>query len=872
MSRSSDASFQPDSKLTPLMRQFYAIKAEHPDKILFFRMGDFYEMFGDDAIKAAPILGITLTSRSHGEAERIPLAGVPHHSADRYLARLLEKGEKVVVVEQVEDPKTAKGIVKREIVEILTPGTATIESPDTDSAPRYLAALYHKNDSSSGMAVLDLTTGMFLVDEGDRDSVLEQLRVLDPSEILIPNAIGRVSFADEFGLAADGNRITECDDISFDYKSAVRDLTRHFGVTTLDGFGLGESRLAVTAAGAIYRYLLDNHRDRLSHITRLSRVEKSEVMTLDYNSVRNLELVRNIANSTEENSLLAVVNRCHTASGTRLLQRSLLQPYKVKARIDARLTGVSELVKNRDLCWKIRELTRHLPDLEKFAGRLGIGKLSPRQMGGMRDALARALQLKKTLADAGSPHLAAMCADLPDCGEQVAMIDRALVEEPPLVSTKGNIFKRGYSDRLDHLNDSIRDARTYIASLQKIERERTGISSLKVGFNKVFGYYLEVTRANSEAVPKEYIRKQTLVNAERYITPELKEREELILAAEEKITALELDLFTELVARLNDRIGDICRTAGLLAEIDLVSSLADLAVERGYCRPVLFEDHRLLIEGGRHPVIESVLPAGSFVANDLAFDDQTRMIILTGPNMSGKSTYLRQIGLIVILAQIGSFVPADKAEIGLVDRVFTRVGALDNLARGQSTFLVEMVETANILHNATDRSLVLLDEVGRGTSTFDGLSVAWSVVEYIHDESKARTVFATHYHEMTGIASIYDGIANFQVAVKKWEDKVIFLHKIIAGGCDDSYGIEVGRLAGLPRKTISRARQILKLLESGKFTKSELGKGLYQERMQPSLFDPPPSAIEEKLRALDIDNMTPIQAFELLQALKKELS
>jgi DNA mismatch repair protein MutS len=871
MSRPPDASYHPDSNLTPLMRQFYAIKAEHPDKILFFRMGDFYEMFGEDAIKAAPILGITLTSRSHGEAERIPLAGVPHHSADRYLAKLLEKGEKVVVVEQVEDPKTAKGLVKREIVEILTPGTATIDSPDSNAAPRYLAAVYHRNETASGMAVLDLTTGMFLVDEGDRDSILEQLRVLDPSEILIPAAIGRSAFAEEFGIAADGNRITEGEDFTFDYKSSVRDLTRHFGVSTLDGFGLGESRLAVTAAGAVFRYLLDNHRDRLSHITRLSRIEKSEVMTLDYNSVRNLELVKNLANSNEEHSLLAVINRCHTPSGARLLQRSLLQPLKVKAKIDHRLSGVTELVKNRDLCYRIRELTRNLPDLEKFAGRLGIGKLSPRQMGGIRDALARALELKEVLSAAGSPHLAGLCHDLPNCAEQVSMIDRALVEEPPLVSNKGNIFKRGYSQRLDDLNDSIHDARTYIASLQKIERERTGISSLKVGFNKVFGYYLEITRANSELAPKEYIRKQTLVNAERYITPELKEREELILAAEEKITALELDLYMELAAKLNERIGDICHTAGLLAEIDLVSSLADLAVERGYCKPDLFEDHRLTLEGGRHPVIESVLPAGSFVSNDLSFDDSVRMIILTGPNMSGKSTYLRQIGLIVIMAQIGSYVPADRAEIGLVDRVFTRVGALDNLARGQSTFLVEMVETANILHNATDRSLVLLDEVGRGTSTFDGLSVAWSVVEYINEESKARTIFATHYHEMTGIASLYDGIANFQVAVKKWEDKVIFLHKIIAGGCDDSYGIEVGRLAGLPRKTITRARQILRLLESGKFTKSELGKGIYQERMQPTLFDPQPSPLEEKLRELDIDNMTPIQAFELLQSLKKEL-
>ncbi|MDD3733236.1 MAG: DNA mismatch repair protein MutS [candidate division Zixibacteria bacterium] len=449
----------------------------------------------------------------------------------------------------------------------------------------------------------------------------------------------------------------------------------------------------------------------------------------------------------------------------------------------------------------------------------------------------------------------------------------ALTDEPPLTSNKGEIFRRGYSEKLDRLNDSIKEARLYISSLQKTERERTGINTLKVGFNKVFGYYIEITRANVGLVPENYIRKQTLVNAERYITPELKEKEELILAAEEKIFKLEQELYDELLEFMNRHIGQIIQTADLLAEIDLVSGLAELAVHRGYCRPEFFDDTRLNIVNGRHPVIEAVLPPGTFVANDVSLStEEQRILILTGPNMSGKSTYLRQIGLIVILAQIGSYVPADKAEIGLVDRVFTRVGALDNLARGQSTFLVEMVETANILNNATERSLVLLDEVGRGTSTFDGLSVAWAVVEYINDQLKSRSVFATHYHELTSMASLYDKIYNYQVAVKKWEDKVIFLHKIIAGGCDDSYGIEVARLAGLPRLTLNRAKQILKLLESGKFTQSELGPGLYKEKVQPTLFDPQPSKIEKELKDLDLDNLTPMQAFEILSRLKKENS
>ncbi|MCB2201408.1 DNA mismatch repair protein MutS [bacterium] len=861
------------SALTPLMRQFHAIKEQHPDKILFFRMGDFYEMFGDDAVQAAPVLGIALTSRSHGAAEKIPLAGVPYHSADRYLAKLLSKGFKVVVVEQVEDPKTAKGLVKRDIVEILTPGTATIDGAEDDTRSTFLTALYGNNGHSVGMAALDLSSGMFLVDEGPADMVVERMRLLEPSEILCPSTLIDAEDSEMiFGISPGDKRVTKYEDFNFDYRTAVRDLTRHFDVSTLDGFGVGRSKQAITAAGAIFRYLQENHRDRLSHITRLSRFEESEVMTLDYSSVRNLELIRNIADNTEENSLFSIINKCHTPFGARRLQRALLHPFKVKSRIERRLTGVSELFKERDLCFRIREVTKRLPDIERFAGRLGIGKLGPRQMMGIRDGLAGAIRLKEILRDSHSPHLTQIADALPVCDDLVVTIENALVDEPPLVAAKGGMIRTGFSKRLDDLNHSIRDARTYIASLQKVERERTGITSLKVGFNKVFGYYIEVTRANSKAVPEEYIRKQTLVNAERYITPELKEKEELILAAEEKIVRLELELYDELVGTLNARIGDIVSTADLLGEIDLVSGLAELAVSRGYCRPEIFEDHRLVIQNGRHPVIESVLPPGSFVANDVDLNDESRMVILTGPNMSGKSTYLRQIGLIVILAQIGSWVPADKAQIGLVDRVFTRVGALDNLARGQSTFLVEMVETANILHNATDRSLVLLDEVGRGTSTFDGLSVAWSVVEYINEENAARTIFATHYHELTGMAEIYDHITNYQVAVKKWENKVIFLHKIIPGGCDDSYGIEVARLAGVPRATITRARQILKLLESGKFNQSELGKGVYQQRMQPSLFDPPPSEIESRIAEADIENMTPLQALQFLNQLKKDLT
>lgn len=863
----------PSDRLTPLMRQFNEIKAQHPGKILFFRMGDFYEMFGDDAVKAAPILGIALTSRSHGGDDRIPLAGVPYHSADRYLARLLAKGEKVVVVEQVEDPKLAKGLVKREVVEILTPGTATVESTETEIVRSSLAAVYAGRGDEIGLALLELGTGLFVVDQGPARIVCEKLKVMEPAEILIPQDAPGESLK---LIAEDENLkslLSTYEDWNFDYKTATRELNNHFETASLEGFGIADDRAAVIAAGAVYRYLKDNHRQQLDHIRSLTRLSDSDHMVLDFSTVRNLELVKSVATSDTQHSLLGVMDRCRTAAGSRRLRASLLRPFRNKTRIERRLSGVTELVTNADIRRDLRELARNLPDLEKLTGRLGIGKLNPRQAGSIGQALEVSAQMAVALQGCHSPHLSQVAAGLPDCANLVTMLKTALVEEPPLVSSKGHIFKPGYSDRLDELNDSIREARDYIGSLQEIERERTGINSLRVGFNRVFGYYLSVTKTHINQVPEHYIRKQTLVNAERYITPELKEKEELILAAEEKIFALEEELFAKLTEHLGDRMADLLLTARLLAELDLVTALADLAVEHGYCRPEITETTHCNIVEGRHPVVEAVLPSGTFVSNDLAVSvDNERILILTGPNMSGKSTYLRQIGLIVIMAQIGSYVPASKAEIGLVDRVFTRVGAMDNLAGGQSTFLVEMVETANILNNATEKSLVLLDEVGRGTSTFDGLSVAWSVVEAINENCRCRTVFATHYHELTGMAEHYEHIRNYQVAVKKWEDSVVFLHKIIPGGCDDSYGIEVARLAGVPTPTLRRAKQILKLLESGKFAQSELARGVYKEKMQTSLFEPPKSKVEEALREVNLDKLTPIEAFDLIRKLKDELS
>jgi len=854
------------------MRQFYTFKEKHPDKILFFRMGDFYEMFAEDAIKAAPILEVALTSRSQGGGEKVPLAGVPHHAADKYLARLVAAGEKVVIVEQVEDPRTAKGLVKRDVVEILTPGTAVISGTDSGHRPATLASICFDKRDRAGLALLDLSTGTFRVDEGPGLEIVERLKLVNPSEVLYSSDIEADTMARRLGMQNSASTLTPFESFNFDYRSAHRDLLTHFEIATLEGFGVDRLKLAITAAGAVFRYLKENHQDRLSHIIRLSGFDHDQQMMLDHSTVRNLELVQSTSTGGEVNSLFSVMNLCHTAGGARQLRESLLRPFKTKPAIERRLSGVAELVNNRDRCYQLRELTKKLPDLERLAGRLGLGRLSPRQMAGIKEALQRGGEIAAILTEAHSPHLSALASAMPDMADLISHLENALIDDPPLVTNKGDIFKRGYSTELDDLNDSIRGARLYIGSLQEKEREQTGISSLKVGFNKVFGYYIEVTKVNSGSVPEHYIRKQTLVNAERYITPELKEKEELILGAEEKIFKLQADLYAKLVDYLNGYISDIVLTAHLLSELDLVSALADLAVQRGYCRPEINEGTRLVIREGRHPVIESVLPPGSFVANDvdLSVDDQ-RIQILTGPNMSGKSTYLRQIGLITIMAQIGSFVPAASVEVGLVDRVFTRVGAIDNLAGGQSTFLVEMVETANILNNATDRSLVLLDEVGRGTSTFDGLSVAWAVGEQIDESNKSRTVFATHYHELTGMAEQSPYVHNFQVSVKRWEDRVIFLHKIVPGGCDDSFGIEVARLAGLPRSAITRAKQILKLLESGKFTQSELGRRIFLDKVQPSLFDPAPSATEDAIRDLDVDSMTPIEALNLLKKPKEEL-
>jgi len=857
--------------LTPLMRQYNQFKKQYPDKILFFRMGDFYEMFGDDAVKAAPILKIALTSRGHINGQKIPLAGVPHHAAEKYLTRLINAGEKVVIVEQVEDARLAKGVVKRDVVEIITPGTSTIEGTLDDTTQYFLASLHIDKKSIIGLAYIDLSTGQFSLDEGPPDKIFEKLRVLSPKEILFSNEQKENEVISLLEKQADFH-LSGYEEWNFDYKTATRELCEFFGVSTLDGFGLSEHKKGLTAAGAIYRYLRENNRTRLDHIKKITVSDSDNHMMLDYNSIRNLELVRNLSENGEKDSLYYSMNRTCTPGGARRLKENILHPYKTLKPIMFRQQGVKELFEKRDLAVELPTLLKRLPDMERLSGRLGMRKVNPRQLAFLRDGLVAGDIIIGKIGDSKSDILSNISRTYPDCSKLIALISSAMTDEPPLVANKGGLIKNGYSEELDKLKGSISGAKDYIASLQNSEKEKTKIPSLKVGYNKVFGYFIEVTKIHQDKVPDYYIRKQTLVNAERYITQELKEKEELIFAAEEKIFSFEEKLYVKLVDEAAESLEDLLLASDYLSELDLIVSLANLAHEKMYCCPTLNEGTEMALTGGRHPVIEDLLPPGSFIANDLKqSDDKDRIMILTGPNMSGKSTYLRQIGLIVIMAQIGSFVPAESANIGLVDRVFTRVGAIDNLARGQSTFLVEMIETSNILNNATTSSLVLLDEVGRGTSTFDGLSIAWGVVEYLNEKIKARTIFATHYHELTGMADLFDRIVNFQVAVKRYESQILFLHKIIPGGCDDSYGIEVARLAGIPRKTISRSRELLKLLESGKFSQSELARGVHKNIMQGSLFEQKPSPVEDEIKEADIDNLTPMEALRLLGKLKEIL-
>jgi len=859
---------------TPLMQQYREIKARYPHTILFFRMGDFYEMFEDDARLGARELGLTLTSRNNGGAAEVPLAGVPVKAATEYLRRLVAKGHRVAICEQVEDPKLAKGLVRREVVETITPGTVLTDDWLVQSRNNYLVALWGGGDAHGaavGIAALDVTTGELVLEVVATAELEASLARYEALEIVVP-----AGAALALPPPARGATLTEREAWEFDPELAREDLTRTFRLASLDGLGIGaDDRPALGAAGALLRYARELKPGGLPHLTRPTLVRRGDVLPLDEMTRRNLELVEPLRAGAQGATLLEALDRTLTPMGGRLLRRWMLAPLVDPAAINARLDAVEVLVRDGRGRERLREALDGVRDLERLAGRAALGRATPRELGALRDSIARLPDAAGALGGlegrGRAAHLetaAERCDLLTDLGEELT---RALVDRPPAQLADGDAIRPGYDRELDDVKNARDGGKQYIASLQATERQRTGIATLKVGFNRVFGYYIEVTHAHRERIPADYERRQTLTGAERYVTPQLKEYEAKVLGAEERIAARETELVEALRRRVADVIGRVQATAALLAQLDVWAGLADVAERERYVRPDVSAGAALVLEGSRHPVVERMMPRETFIPNDVRLDDAGRIILLTGPNMAGKSTLLRQVGLCVLLAQMGAFVPCRRAAVGVVDRLFTRVGASDNLVRGQSTFMVEMSETSAILHGATARSLVLLDEIGRGTSTYDGVAIAWAVTECLHNVVGCKTIFATHYHELTQLTEELAHARNFNVAVREVGDEIVFLHRLEPGGADRSYGIHVGRLAGLPAPVVARAWEVLKLLEAGHHVAHQPAPRP-PDAAQLALFaGAPPHPLLTELDGLDLDKLTPIDALNRLASWKKRL-
>ena len=861
---------------TPLMQQYREIKSHHQDAILLFRMGDFYEMFYEDAQVASRVLGLTLTSRNNGGATEVPLAGVPVKAVTEYLRRLVQAGFRVSICEQMEDPKLAKGIVKRAVIETITPGAAMSDDLLDGSRNNWLCAVHAIPGATTfGVAAADLSTGEF------------RLAVVPPGALDV--TIGR--FAPRELLVARGGAwppvpvpslpekalVTERDGWEFDPALASDDLARQFAVRGLEGFGLERSDdPAIGAAGALLRYLRTLQPGGLPHLVRPVVERAGTQMPLDEMTRRNLELVQSLNGGGTQGTLLEVLDRTTTPMGSRLLRHWLLAPLLSRIAIEHRLDAVSALVADALARDALREALEGVRDVERLAGKAAAGRGTPRELRALGDSLARLPAVHGALARlSGAGVLAAIAAEWDDCAPLAARIRSTLVARAPLsIGDDGDTIAPGVDAELDELRALKTGGTDAIAAIQAAERERTGIGSLKVGFNRVFGYFIEVTNANRALVPSDYQRRQTLTGAERYVTPALKEHEEQVLSATDRITSRERTLFEALRAEAGSQVGRLQQVAQAVAKLDVLSALAETAAAEGYCRPVMTDDFTLAITAGRHPVVERMMARERFIPNDVRLSADARVIVLTGPNMAGKSTILRQIGLIVLLAQVGSWVPATAATVGICDRVFTRVGASDQLARGQSTFMVEMSETSAILHGATARSLILLDEIGRGTSTYDGVSIAWSVTEHLHDVVGAKTVFATHYHELVQLSDELGAVRNFNVAVRETEDQVLFLHRLAPGGADRSYGIEVGRMAGLPATVIARAKQVLALLEGDALVPALQGRPGGRRASEPAtdqlaLFMHAPHPLVARLAALDANTVTPLEALRLLDELAR---
>jgi DNA mismatch repair protein MutS len=845
------------AEATPLMRQYHSIKQQVPGALLFFRLGDFYELFLDDAVTAARELEITLTCRNRDAEQPIPMCGVPYHSADGYLARLIAKGYRVAICEQMELPGPGKKLVRREITRIVTPGTATDSNMLRSRENNYLAAVVRQKDRA-GVAYVDVSTGEFRCTELTNDEVVPALESWNVREVLLPE-----------GAQLDGVRTkTSVDAWVFDHDYADRILKEHFGLLSLDGCGLAGRPLATAAAGAILHYLRDTQRAALNHVERPSFFDRGEAMVLDAVTVRNLELIDPLfAGETKESTLVSVLDATMTGMGGRLLRRRLLRPSVREPEINARLDAVEVLLKDTILRAELRKVLAQILDLERLLAKVTLGSAVPRELLAMGRSLDKVPELNRLVKENRFDEIA-------EVREKILL---GISDEPPISLNDGGTIRDGVHPELDELRDLSKNSKQYLANIEVRERQRTGIASLKVRFNNVFGYYIEISKTNLDRVPSDYDRKQTLVGAERFITPELKELESKILAAEEKMLEIERTLFTEIRSFAAAQAERIRLLAGAIAEIDLDAGLAQVAAENRYTRPKFTQGGELRIAGGRHPVIEQLAArdAQRFIPNDVSLDGAGQhLAIITGPNMGGKSTYLRQAALISILAQMGSFVPADEAALPIVDRVFTRIGASDNLARGRSTFMVEMTETAVILNTATKNSLIILDEIGRGTATYDGLALAWAVVEFIHERIGARTLFATHYHELTELAERLPGVRNLHVAVKESGDQIIFLRKVLPGAADRSYGIEVARLAALPMSVIERAREILAIHEEAEHTVVNVSSHQPAEPagpMQIRLFEPVNGNIADRIRGLKLDELRPIEALQLLAELQRDL-
>ncbi len=860
---------------TPLMKQFNSIKARYPDAMLLFRVGDFYETFGTDAIKASAVLGIVLTKRANGAAAYIELAGFPHHSLDTYLPKLVRAGMRVAICDQMEDPKLTKTIVKRDVTELVTPGVSFSDKVLDHRSNNFLAAVFI-NGRSCGVSFLDVSTGEFLAAQGDIVYVEKLLQNFRPSEVLFQKS-RKKEFLENFG---DKFYIFGLDDWIFTEEFSTEKLIKHFNTNSLKGFGVDGLAEGTIAAGAVLHYLSETNHERVQHISALSRIEEDKYVWLDRFTIRNLELF----GSANENArtLTDVIDRTVSPMGARLLKRWLALPLKDIAPINERLDGVQALLDRSELRDALIELIKPIGDLERLVAKAAAGRINPRELMVLRRALDAIEPIQTLCLSSGNIQLEKIAAVLDSCSIIRDRIAKDLHPEPPMLVHKGSVIADGVDLDLDELRHLAFSGKDYLLKLQHRESESTKIPSLKVAFNNVFGYYLEVSNAHKDKVPLEWIRKQTLVNAERYITPELKTYEEKILGAEEKILAIEQRLFADLVLSLGEWIVPIQRNAAILGKLDCLIGFAKLAEQQNYVRPHINDSYILDIKNGRHPVIEQMLPAGeSYIANDIYLDpDAQQLLMITGPNMAGKSALLRQTALIVLLAQMGSFVPATHAQIGLVDKIFTRVGASDNISSGESTFMVEMNETASILNNLSKRSLVLLDEIGRGTSTYDGISIAWSIAEFIHEQqdARAKTLFATHYHELNDMADRFPRIRNFNVSVKEVGNKVIFLRKLIAGGSEHSFGIHVAKMAGMPRKVLERAKEVLIQLEkshSGSELMNDAAKRTVikkEEDLQLSFFqldDPVLENIREELIKVDINTLTPVEALMKLNEIKK---